>query len=365
MIGIRITARGKAQDVAEDVLIVGAGLAGLMAANALQESGHTVLVIDRGRSVGGRLASRRIGEKGLADHGAQFFTVRTSALQRCVDRWRALDLVYVWGTGWSDGSLKRTIGDGHPRYAVRGGMNKLAKHLAQDINVSIDRLISDIRQGDGGWELSDSGGNTYAGNGLIMTPPMPETLELLTASGVHLNADDDAALRRIRFGPCLCGIHAVNGEVELPAPGAMQNFQSDVYWVADNQAKGISATKIITSHANAKFSRQNWDASEADIIRALESAVQPYLMPGAQIVHTQLKKWRYSVPLTTHPQECLLARDLPPLVFAGDAFGGRGRVEGAFLSGIAAGEAMAEALAADPSPPGPLSHKGRGGATTQ
>jgi hypothetical protein len=329
-----------------DVLIVGAGLSGLMAANALRERGHSVHVIDRGRSVGGRLATRRIGASGLADHGAQFFTVRTATLQRSVDRWRALDLVYVWGTGWSDGSLKRTIGDGHPRYVVRGGMNKLAKHLAQSLSLSLDRQISEIGQRAHGWQLTDSDGNAYEGKGLILTPPMPETLGLLTASGVHLAADDDAALRRIRFGPCLCGIHAVNGDVELPAPGAMQDFQSDVYWVADNQAKGISETTIITSHANAKFSRQNWDASEADIIRALESAVQPFLKPGAQIVQTQLKKWRYSVPLTTYPHECLLAQDLPPLVFAGDAFGGRGRVEGAFLSGIAAGEAMAEALSA-------------------
>ena len=316
-----------------------------MAARTLLERGRTVHVIDKGRSVGGRLATRRIGETGLADHGAQFFTVRTSTLQSYVDRWRAQDLVYVWGTGWSDGSVKRTISDGHPRYAVRGGMNKLAKHLARGIDISVDRLVASLRTTAEGWALEDSGGLTYESRGLILTPPMPETLELLTASGVHLSSEDFAELRRIRFGPCLCGIHAVNGDVDLPEPGAMQNFQSEVYWVADNQAKGISETTIITSHANAKFSRQNWDASEADIIRALESAVQPYLKPGARIVQTQLKKWRYSVPLTTYPQETLLAADLPPLAFAGDAFGGRGRVEGAFTSGLAAGEAMAGALA--------------------
>lgn len=330
-----------------DVLIVGAGLSGLMAARALLERGYSVQVIDKGRGVGGRLATRRVGEHGLADHGAQFFTVRTPTLQGYVDRWRALDLVYVWGTGWSDGSVKRTAGDGHPRYVVRGGMNELAKRLAQGIDISLDQLVASARTTAAGWALEDSDGNVYAGKGLIMTPPMPATLALLSNSGLHLDADDDAALRRIRFGPCLCGIHAVNGDVALPEPGAMQNFQSDVYWVADNQAKGISQSSIITSHANAKFSRQNWDASEADIIRALESAVQPYLAEGAQIVQTQLKKWRYSVPLTTHPQECLRAKNLPPLVFAGDAFGGRGRVEGAFVSGLAAGEAMAEALTAE------------------
>ena len=330
--------------VTVDVLIVGAGLAGLMAATTLRERGYTVFLIDRGRSVGGRLATRRVGDGGLADHGAQFFTVRSATLQRYVDRWLAQDLVYIWGTGWSDGSVKRTAGDGNPRYVVRGGMNQLAKHLARDLDIAVDRLVTSVRQTATGWELADSDGKSYVGRGLIVTPPMPETLDLLTTSGVIIHADDFAELQRIRFGPCLCGIHEIDGELELPEPGAVQNFQSDVYWVADNHAKGISKTRIVTSHANAKFSRQNWDASEADIVLELESAVLPFLKEGARIVNTQLKKWRYSVPLTTYAHECLLAKDLPSLVFAGDAFGGRGRVEGAFMSGVAAGTTMADAL---------------------
>ena len=231
--------------------------------------------------------------------------------QRYVDDWRALDLVYTWGTGWSDGSVKRTAGDGHPRYAVRGGMNKLAKHLASDVQVTVNRLVTAVKQTNDGWTLQDSAGESADGRGLLMTPPMPETLELLSESGVHLQPDDFAELRRIRFGPCLCGIHEIEGDVDLPEPGAMQDFQSDVYWVADNRAKGISGARIVTSHANAKFSRQNWDASEADIIRALESAVRPFLKPGAKIAHTQLKMWRYSVPLRTHAQEFLLAKRSP------------------------------------------------------
>jgi len=328
-----------------DALIVGAGMSGLMAARTLQARGYSVKMIEGGRSVGGRLATRRVGEGGLADHGAQFFTVRSDALQEYVDRWLAQDLVYVWGMGWSDGSVKRTAGDGHARYASRGGMNALAKHLARDLNIVINRLVTGISQDQSGWTLEDSAGDCYQAEGLIMTPPVPESLALLTKKGVYLQEDDQIALQRIRFGPCLCGIHDIEGELELPAPGAVQNFQANVYWVADNRAKGISQNALVTSHANAKFSRQNWDAPEADIIRELESAVQPYLKDGARIVRTQLKKWRYSVPLTTHADECLLAAGLPPLVFAGDAFGGRGRVEGAFLSGIAAGNTLADALA--------------------
>lgn len=328
-----------------DVLIVGAGMSGLMAAQTLRQRGYSVQLIEGGRSVGGRLATRRVGSGGLADHGAQFFTVRSDTLRSYVDRWLGQDLVYIWGMGWSDGSVKRTAGDGHARYACRGGMNALAKHLARDLEVCVNRLVTKIEYSESGWTLEDSAGDIYQAGGLIMTPPVPEALALLTKNGVYLQEDDQKALQRIRFGPCLCGIHEIDGEVELPAPGAVQNFQANVYWVADNRAKGISQTAIVTSHANANYSRQNWDAPEADIIRELESAVQPHLKEGARIVRTQLKKWRYSVPLTTHAHECLLANNLPPLVFAGDAFGGRGRVEGAFLSGIAAGNALADALA--------------------
>ena len=48
--------------ITTDILIIGAGLAGLSAANDLQQAGHQVLVIDKGRGLGGRLAGRRIGE---------------------------------------------------------------------------------------------------------------------------------------------------------------------------------------------------------------------------------------------------------------------------------------------------------------
>ena len=59
-----------------NVVVIGAGLSGLIAAQSLQAHGHKLLVVDKGRSPGGRLATRRIGPATL-DHGAQFFTVRS------------------------------------------------------------------------------------------------------------------------------------------------------------------------------------------------------------------------------------------------------------------------------------------------
>ena len=44
------------------ITVVGAGLSGLIAARDLASRGHTVVVVDKGRGVGGRLATRRIGD---------------------------------------------------------------------------------------------------------------------------------------------------------------------------------------------------------------------------------------------------------------------------------------------------------------
>lgn len=59
-----------------DVLIVGVGICGLVAATSLTAGGLRVVLLDKGRSVGGRLGTRRVGP-GRADHGAQFFTARS------------------------------------------------------------------------------------------------------------------------------------------------------------------------------------------------------------------------------------------------------------------------------------------------
>ena len=320
-----------------DTLIIGAGLAGLMAATTLENAGKSVVVLDKGRSVGGRLATRRVGD-GLADHRAQFFTVRTNTFQRYVDQWMADDLVYIWGYGWSDGSLKRTISDGHPRYVTRGGMNNLAKDLAKslkDVRVNVQVVSVDLN--DNTWEVGDSDGRGYTARSLVLTAPVPQSLELVAK--VPISVQDRQELQRIQYGPCIAAMFMVEGEVDLPEPGAVQNFDKPVYWLADNKRKGITEQRIITVHAEARYSRQHYDDPDEDNLAFLRAPLEERMGPDAQIVEQQLKKWRYSVPLTTYPRDCLPAGNMN-LVFAGDAFGGRGRVEGAFLSGLAAGQAM-------------------------
>lgn len=335
--------RASIDERATDVVVVGAGLAGLTAARELAAAGARVIVIDKGRSVGGRLATRRIG-RGRADHGAQFFTVRDERFRATVEEWLSAGLVFEWARGWSDGSLAAGHPDGYPRLAVRDGFTTLPKHLAAGLDVRLNVRLIVAQETTSGWYLSTEDGRTFAAKALLLTPPVPQSLSLLRQGGVTPENAGIEALEQIGYAPCLCGLYDVDGEVTLPEPGALQRPNHDISWIADNQRKGISPeARIITVHAGPDFSHRLWDATDGDALSALTNGLRPFLGARAAIREAQLKRWRYALPIRLHPDRCLAIQSPRPLIFAGDAFG-EPRVEGAFLSGLAAATAALRLL---------------------
>ena len=327
-----------------DVMIIGGGMVGLMAANILTDKGIDCIIVEKAKSVGGRLASRRIGP-GLADHGAQFFTVRDSAFQAYVDQWLEEELIYIWSHGWSDGSLAEPSFDGFPRYASHGGMNALMKHIAKDLkDIRLNTRMVTATRDEEGWVFQDEESNIFVSKGLILTPPVPQALEILEEGATILKDVEMEALKKIEYVPSLTGLFWVEGTVRLPNPGAVQRRKSQISWLADNQQKGISPdATIITLQASEQYSKQMWSAPDERIINALRTDLELYMDANATIREAQLKRWRYAGPETTHPERCMVAGDNPALIFAGDAFGGP-RTEGAALSGITAGQKMLELL---------------------
>lgn len=323
-----------------DVVIIGAGLAGMMAAHVLQAAGRSVVLLDKGYHPGGRISSKRVGPA-LADSGAQFFTVRSDEFRAHVDGWIEQGLVFEWSRGWSDGSLGTSLADGHPRYAVRGGMRQLALHLADGLDVRTRVRVVRVVRAREQWTAVDETGQRYSADALLLTSPVPQSLALLEAGDVTLSPTDRAVLSEIRYDPCLAGLFWLDGTLHLPEPGAVQRPHATITWIADNQRKGVSPdTTLITVHAGPDYSRQLWDASTDRTLHALQSALTLFKAGDADVVERTLKRWRYAQPVRIHNARWLAAEHAPTLVFAGDAFGGP-RVEGATLSGLAAGAYLA------------------------
>jgi len=57
---------------AADVIVVGAGLAGLTAARALADAGRSVIVLEARDRVGGRVVSHPIGDRKVVEMGGQW-----------------------------------------------------------------------------------------------------------------------------------------------------------------------------------------------------------------------------------------------------------------------------------------------------
>ena len=313
-----------------EALILGAGIAGLSAATELQKAGRRILVLDKGRSVGGRMATRRMGEA-VFDHGAQFMTARSARFQATLGGMLENGAVVEWCRGFAKES------HGHPRWRGHPGMTAVPKLLANGIDVRLEKQIASLSVTASGWMARTKDGETFTAGALLLTPPVPQSLALLDAGGFELSKPMRTQLEAIEYERCLVVLAVLDGPSLIPSTGGRQFTEGPIAWLADNQLKGISPLPAVTIHASHAFSVEHWEADRQESGRALLLAAAPWL--GAAVKEFQVHAWRYSKPLRVEESPCLLANEAPPLLFAGDAFAGS-KVEGAALSGWAAAEIL-------------------------
>lgn len=310
-------------------LIIGAGIAGLTAARELTRHGWNVVVLDKGRGVGGRMATRRI-EQARLDHGAQYFSAETLDFQRAIQDLLVENVVTEWylkPADPADAAFDR------PQYVGVEGMSAVAKALARNLTVLTNETVVTFRAEVAGWLVETASGGQYRADSLLITAPAPQALTLVQTSGFALSDADRSALSAISYRPCIAVMVAMNQPGRIPAPGAVRPTTGDVSWVADNVQKGISPGQpSVTIHASTDFSQRHFDDDPTVIGQQLVEQVRAWI-PTDAVSTIQVHRWRYSFADQRHPAPFLVADAPLPLLFGGDGFGA-GNVEGAFTSGL-------------------------------
>jgi predicted NAD/FAD-dependent oxidoreductase len=298
------------------VAVVGAGVAGLVCARELVARGARVQVFDKGRSPGGRIATRRVEPGCSFDHGAQYFTARDPGFGRAIADWLDRGVVAEW-----PGRL----------VSLEGGSADLSAGLA----VRAGTRITSATRGAAGWTLTDEArGTSGPYDALVVTLPAPQAAELL---GSHPFAAEAVA---IRMAPCWAVMVAFESRLEVPWDGAFVHA-SALSWVARNSSKPgrDPAVDCWVLHGASDWSAANLEAAPEvaarDLMEAFAVAVGASLPAPRQVV---AHRWRYSQGSDPADRRALFDPGAR-LAVCGDWLGG-GRVEGAFLAGVRAAEVV-------------------------
>ena len=302
-------------------------MSGLVAATAIDAAGRSVLVVDKGRAVGGRMATRRI-DGAHFDHGAQHYSVRDDRFGPVHRRWVDDGVATTWYQGRSVTQPDRGV---EPRWVGVGGMRRIPEHLAEPLDVRLATRVDRLVETDGSWVVRAGGEEVATARALVLTAPMPQTLELLDASGIDGDLDD---LRAMTYAATLAVMATLDGPSGLEE-GHRAFAAGPIAWMADNQHKGTSPAPCVTIHSSVTFADEHLEDDPDTWAAVLIAEAQTHL--ASQVVASKGHRWRYSQPHAPLTEGCRFVASDPPLVLAGEIFAGA-KVEGAVLSGLAAAD---------------------------
>jgi len=314
------------------IAILGAGISGCVCASQLLRAGHEVTVIEKGRGVGGRMATRRM-EGARIDHGAQFFTTRDQRLSKLNQIWLQEGQVVPW----YDQVPGRTDLPTDMRYRGKVGMTGPAKSLTKSCDLALnffaDRVVREQK-----WKIyeKDGEGRIIHADHLVVTIPSVQMLELFDRSSLELGIEAMTGLRKIRHTRCLALLGILNRPSNLDHPGAVTHPADHIDWLSDNQVKGISDRPALTLHASAEFSDHNWETPVEEWAPSLIAPAQEVL--GTEVISYVSHRWGFAKPVRTFGATHYHQTEIG-LTLAGDGFGGE-RIERAAISGMEAADAI-------------------------
>ena len=272
--------------IKKDIIIIGAGLTGLVLAKKLKQSGKECLIVEKSRGLGGRVATRRMDEMGL-DHGAAFLSQISH-----------------------DSELKSfTAPQG---FYIKKGMNNLAKELSKDLEILKEQKIHKITKVSEGWLLVAENETQFQCQKLILTAPLPQAMELLKQNS--LAPDSSHPVHGIHYSKAIILLATLN---ELKPE--MQSLDFETHHFLLMKERDLHPNGLVM-HLSEHFSEEFFEQTDEEILSEVMKILKrsPFLKNDIQ--KFELKKWRYSRATSTYPAPYLEIS--PDLYLAGDAFAG-------------------------------------------
>lgn len=333
-----------------DLVVVGAGIAGLSCARAAASAGLRTVVLERSAGVGGRCATRRV-EGQPVDHGLSFLHGSVAEFLEALD---TVDATPV--TGWPS----RVRGTGAPcqpaafaagerRMAFAEGLSVFPKFLAAGIDVRKNQTVLDVAERGAAAVVRLEGGRELIAERVVLALPCEQTNLFL----VSLGGDDRevGAARRLleMLGTRPCLTLLAGYPAARPAP------DWDVWYPEDSKVLQMLANdsskrrdpnyRVLVLQAHARWSDEHFDSEPAEW-SGLLLAEAARLAGGfvSQPLWQQTHRWRYARSAGNGELSSPLLLRLPggaSIGLAGEFFEPGGGAQAAFLSGRALASRLA------------------------
>lgn len=312
------------------VAVIGAGMSGAACAVHLQQQGVVVQLFDKGRSVGGRMSSKK-QQQGYLDLGAQYFTARHADFIAQVTQWQRAGVMERWSGAlyrYQGGQLLRSA-DQQCRFLGVPSMHAPLKAWLAPVSQQLSCQITSL-QYQHGWQLQSAQGELFGPfDYVVLALPAAQAKVLL--AGLSPLADH---IEPDILQPCW----AINLQLAEPSGHSaggifVKDAAVPLSWLARQNSKpGRSSTESWLLHFTPDFSRQHLASTPAQLTEIASTLLSQILGRPVQLASAVCHRWLYaqqnkalSIPGLLHDTE-------QALLVCGDWTKG-GRIENAFLSG--------------------------------
>ena len=336
--------------------IVGAGLAAAGMADALSDRSVSVTVLEKSRGVGGRAATRR-RDGCRYDHGANYIKDSDERTRELLQSLGADGLVDIDAPVWpfdAEGTISESQRPESHKWTWEAGITQLAKRLFDRTNADIrkETRVDTLEEGQSGWTISDTDGATHGPfDAVVLTPPAPQTADLLQATEL-LDGDDDLAaatdaVDQVPYRTIRSLMLHYPFEIDPPYYALVNDDRDhDIGWLARESCKPghiPAGEELLVVQMAPDWSTANYDMP-------LDDAASEAAMKAAQLLDDDRltepdwvddQGWRYALPDAGVDSDAVEPLEAHGLYLAGDWVVGEGRAHEALWCGVDVGERLA------------------------
>ncbi len=315
--------------------MVGAGLSGVACAQQVRTAGHDVIVLDRGRVPGGRMAIREIAGRPV-DTGASYFTVSDGSFDAVVTGWAERGLARRWTGTFDvfDDGVRGEPKEGNDRWAAPLGLRSLVEDLA--VGLGVERLsVESVTSGPAGLLVDGRPASAVA---LAMPDPQAKRLLDPSSSAYALLVDAFEPVLALSAG---WRTRTWGDDLDRPFDGAFVNGDDHLAWIADDGQRRGDGAAVLVAHSTPALAAAHLDTPQDATAQMVATLTSLLGIPEAP-EWTDMHRWTFARPTSTREATHYLGED--NVGVCGDAWSQRPRVEAAYLSGRALGSAIVNRL---------------------